>query len=121
MIYYAVVAKNTYVLADYQRYEGEFPVKFQQIINNSTASNKITTYTKNEHTYYLKHNLDGYAFGCLVLTGTPAELPMKFLEFLQAKTYGYMASIADNVSNSASSVLTKYIHDLVVFYLIFLL
>eukprot|EP00826_Nyctotherus_ovalis_P017218 TRINITY_DN15053_c0_g1_i1.p1 TRINITY_DN15053_c0_g1~~TRINITY_DN15053_c0_g1_i1.p1 ORF type:complete len:131 (-),score=12.26 TRINITY_DN15053_c0_g1_i1:480-872(-) len=115
MIYYAVVAKNTYVLADYAKYDGEFPIVFQQIINTTPKTNKISTYTKGEHTYCLRHNTDGYAFGCLINSKAPQEVSLKFLELLQAKTYHYLETVSkSSAPHSTASALTKTIRDLIV-------
>ena len=115
MIYYAVIAKNTYVLADYAKYDGEFPIVFQQIINTTPKTNKISTYTKGEHAYCLRHNTDGFAFGCLINSKASQEASLKFLELLQARAYNYLEMASKKAAPQATATtLTKIIRDLIV-------
>ena len=117
MIYYGVVAKNTYVIADYTKYDGDFPTVFQQIINSTEKTNKITVYTREEYSYYIRHNTDGFAFGCLASVLTPTDFANKFLENLQARVYAYIDDKAcDPSPHATSSVFTKLIKSLIVIY-----
>ena len=112
MIYYGVIAKNRYVVADYTKYDGDFPTIFQQIINATPQTDKIAVYTRDERSYYIRHNSDGYAFGCLVPAIMPADGPTKFLEKLQTRVYAGKSS----TPRATASVFTKIIRELVVIY-----
>ncbi|MDR3547559.1 MAG: hypothetical protein P4M11_04675 [Candidatus Pacebacteria bacterium] len=120
-IYYGVVAKNKYVVADYTKFDGDFPAIFQQIINTTPATNKVTVLSRGDQAYYVRPNTDGYVFGCMASSLTPNEVPRKFLEELQARVYAYVDRQGQGKSaapSSTAAVFTRLIREIMVLLLL---
>lgn len=115
MIYYGAVAKNRYVIADYTAYDGDFRVKFQKIVSSTLADGSIKASKQDDYKCYVRHNPDGYAFGCVVSALVGSEVPNRFIETMQQRVYQHLEDEVEGDSGSTARDLTKLIQELIVF------
>ena len=102
------------MVADYTSFDGDFRIRFQQLINAAKADGNIKATKQDSYTCYIKSNSDGYSFGCMVSPLVASDIPNKFIEDLQKKVYLHIDEEVEADSGSTSKDFAKLIREVIV-------
>lgn len=81
MIIYALVARSSFVLAEYTPYDGDYPSLARKILARSARSQAKTTLSKDDYAFSFFSDNE-FTFLCMNKVNVPKEVTYKFLDEL---------------------------------------
>ena len=110
MIIYALVARSSFVLAEYTPYDGDYPSLARKILAKSPRSNTKTTLSKDDYAFSFFSDNE-FTFLCMNKTTVSKDVTYKFLDEL-AETF--FSKHGRNEGQSWSAKFTLNIKELIV-------
>ena len=86
MIIYSLVARGTYILAEYTNHDGDFPNIARRILAKSQKTKSKTTYHKDDFAFVF-FTEDDFTFLCMNKSSLPRETSYKFVDQLAELFY----------------------------------
>jgi hypothetical protein len=115
---YSLIAKETFVLGEYTTFDGDFSERCRKLMIQSRKDSAIKTYTKDDYSYHLFSNDEGFTFLCMTMSDTNHKIAINFLKKLEYKLMEHIGN--SKRQRDLSFFITKTLKSLMVIHIIFL-
>lgn len=114
MILYALVARGSFVLAEYTSYDGDFPSVARRILSKFERTKHKKTLSKEEYSFTLFSDED-FTFLCMNKCQVPKEVSYRFLDDMASSFFSKHRKNEDKEAQSGTAQFTVSIKDLIVY------